>query len=196
MLLLLFYLSFLLSSVHLHVIDEAASISCGPNTDEKMPNFFDEKPQTLRVLNECFPCYFYYRLLFDVINGPCPHYFTELCVFIDLWGEITIEKYYSSHNPQKKLADKLANQQQVLCRFTNVESLSNLALLASILVTAIERSWISGYSKSFLQETVISFVNDGRKVWATVLFLSAIMQRKVTHVNFFLPFLQDHGLLT
>ena len=71
------------------MIDEAASISCGPSTDEKMPNFFDEKPQTLLVLNECFPCYFYYRLLFDVINVPCPqgaqaHYFTELCVFIDL----------------------------------------------------------------------------------------------------------------
>ena len=163
---------------------------------KKLPNFFDEKPQTLRVLNECFPCYFCYRLLFDVINVPCPqgaqaHYFTELCVFIDLWGQITIEKYYSSHNPQKKLAD----QQQVLCRFINFESLSNLTLLASILVTAIERSGISGSQKSFLQETV-NDVNDGRKVWATVLFLSAIMQRKVTHVNFFLPFLQDHGLLT
>ena len=52
----------------------------------------------------------------------------------------------------------------------NFESLSNLALLASILVTAIERSGISGSQKSFLTETVICFVNDGRKVWATVLF--------------------------
>ena len=39
--------------------------------------------------------------------------------------------------------------------------------------------------------------NDGRKVWATVSFRSAMMQRKVTHVIFivFLPYLQDHGLL-
>ena len=27
--------------------------------------------------------------------------------------------------------------------------------------------------------------NDGRKVWATVLFLSAIMHMKVKHVDFF-----------
>ena len=37
--------------------------------------------------------------------------------------------------------------------------------------------------------------NDGRNVWATVLFLSAIMYMKVRHVNFFLPYLQDHSLL-
>ena len=41
--------------------------------------------------------------------------------------------------------------------------------------------------------------NDGRKVWATVLFLSAMMHRKVIHViffvSFFLTYLQDHCLL-
>ena len=41
--------------------------------------------------------------------------------------------------------------------------------------------------------------NNRRKVWATVLFLSAIIHRKVIHVNcfvfFFLPYLKDHGLL-
>ena len=30
--------------------------------------------------------------------------------------------------------------------------------------------------------------NDGRKVWATVLFLSVIMYRKVRHVNLFAIF--------
>ena len=32
--------------------------------------------------------------------------------------------------------------------------------------------------------------------WATVLFLSAIRHRNVIHVNFFLPYLQDHGLFS
>ena len=46
------------------------------------------------------------------------------------------------------------------------------------------------------QRQPFALSNDGRKVWATVLFLSAIMQRKVIHVHFFvffLPFIQDHG---
>ena len=42
--------------------------------------------------------------------------------------------------------------------------------------------------------------NDARKVWATVLFLSTIMHRKVINGNFFrffffLPYLQELGLL-
>ena len=37
---------------------------------------------------------------------------------------------------------------------------------------------------------------NGRKLWATGLFLSAITHRKVIHFNFFSPYLQDHGLLT
>ena len=40
--------------------------------------------------------------------------------------------------------------------------------------------------------------NGGRIVWVTVLFLSAIMHRKVILVSFFvvfLPYLQDGGLL-
>ena len=40
--------------------------------------------------------------------------------------------------------------------------------------------------------------NNGRKVWATVLFMSAIIHGKVIHVDFFLLFLsylQDYGLL-
>ena len=44
----------------------------------------------------------------------------------------------------------------------------------------------------------VNLSNDGRKVWATVLFLGAFMHSKVIHVNFFnffLPYLQDHGLL-
>jgi len=44
-----------------------------------------------------------------------------------------------------------------------------------------------------------ALLNDGRKVWVTVLFLSAIMHRKVIHVSFFffffLLYLQDRGLL-
>ena len=44
-----------------------------------------------------------------------------------------------------------------------------------------------------------ALLNDGRKVWVTVLFLSAIMHRKVIHVSFFffffLLYLQDYGLL-
>ena len=55
---------------------------------------------------------------------------------------------------------------------------------------------ISGSQQPFLTETGHSALsNDGRNVWATVLFLSAIMYMKVRHVNFFLPYLQDHSLL-
>ena len=48
-------------------------------------------------------------------------------------------------------------------------------------------SKISGSQHSFLIETAICIVelNDGRKVWAIVLFPSAIMRRKVIHVIFF-----------
>ena len=45
------------------------------------------------------------------------------------------------------------------------------------------------------QRRPFALLNDGRKVWVTVLFLSAIMHRKVIHVIFFLLYLQDHGLL-
>ena len=54
---------------------------------------------------------------------------------------------------------------------------------------------------SFLIETAICIVERWKKVWRTVLFLSAIMCRKVIHVIFifffsiFLPYLQDHVLL-
>ena len=44
----------------------------------------------------------------------------------------------------------------------------------------------------------VNLSNDGRKVWAAVLFLGAFMHSKVIYVNFvdfFLPYLQDHGLL-
>ena len=39
----------------------------------------------------------------------------------------------------------------------------------------------------FLDQSNLSFglSNDGRKVWAIVLFLSVIMHRKVMHVNLF-----------
>ena len=53
---------------------------------------------------------------------------------------------------------------------------------------------ISGSQQSLLTETS----NDGRKVWASVLFPSATMHRKVTQCIFsffFLPYLQDRGLL-
>ena len=50
-----------------------------------------------------------------------------------------------------------------------------------------------------LQRRPSALSNDGRKVWATVLFLSAIVHRKVIHVIFFVSFsltyLQDHCLL-
>ena len=58
---------------------------------------------------------------------------------------------------------------------------------------------LSGSQQSFLKRRLFSLSNDGRKVWATVLFLSAVMHRKVIHVNFFSSFLdifQDNGLLT
>ena len=42
---------------------------------------------------------------------------------------------------------------------------------------------ISRFQQSFLTETVIALSNDGRKVWATVLLLSAIMHRKFILVN-------------
>ena len=43
-----------------------------------------------------------------------------------------------------------------------------------------------------------ALLKDRRKVWANVLFLSAIMYRKVMHVNFFVSsamYLRNHGLL-
>ena len=36
------------------MIDEAASISCGPNTDEKMSQVFDEKPKIYESLMNVF----------------------------------------------------------------------------------------------------------------------------------------------
>ena len=62
---------------------------------------------------------------------------------------------------------------------------------------------ICGCQQSFLTETGIWFKNDGRKVWANVLFLNAIIHWQVIHVNYFLfffyfsamPYLHDHGLL-
>ena len=44
------------------------------------------------------------------------------------------------------------------------------------------------------QRLLFAWSNNGRKVWATVWFLSAVMHRKVMHVHFFrfyLPYLQD-----
>ena len=45
------------------------------------------------------------------------------------------------------------------------------------------------------QRRPFALSNDGRNVWANVLFPSATMHTKVTHANFFLPYLQDCGLL-
>ena len=49
------------------------------------------------------------------------------------------------------------------------------------------------------QQQPFALSNDGSEAWATVLLLSAIIHRKVIHVNFFsfffLPDLQDHSLL-
>ena len=64
-------------------------------------------------------------------------------------------------------------------------------------------SKICGCQQSFLTETAIWFSNDGRKVWANVLFLNAITHWKVIHVNYFfflfyfsaMQYLQNHGLL-
>ena len=42
-------------------------------------------------------------------------------------------------------------------------------------------SKISRSQQSFLTRRLLSLSNDGRKSWATVLFLSAIMHRKVIH---------------
>ena len=64
-------------------------------------------------------------------------------------------------------------------------------------------SKICGCQQSFLTETAIWFSNDGRKGWAKVLFLKAIIHWKVIHFNYFfflfyfsdMPYLQDHGLL-
>lgn len=56
------------------------------------------------------------------------------------------------------------------------------------------RSAMSGYlgskitesQQSFVKETwLFAFANDKRKIWASVLFPSAIMLRNCTHVNFF-----------
>ena len=46
------------------------------------------------------------------------------------------------------------------------------------------RSKISGSQHSFLTETAIFIVERWENASATVLFLSAILRRKVTHVNF------------
>ena len=40
-----------------------------------------------------------------------------------------------------------------------------------------------------------AFSNDGKKVWATVLPLSTIMHREDCIYVFFMPYLQDLGLL-
>ena len=64
-------------------------------------------------------------------------------------------------------------------------------------------SKICGCQQSFLTETGIWFKIGGRKVWANVLFLNAIIHWQVIHVNYFfflfyfsaMPYLQDHGLL-
>ena len=46
------------------------------------------------------------------------------------------------------------------------------------------------------QRLPFALSNYGRKVWASVLFLSKIMHWKVLHAfRCFLPYLQDHGLL-
>ena len=45
------------------------------------------------------------------------------------------------------------------------------------------------------QRRPFALSNDGRNVWANVLFPSGTMHTKVTHANFFLPYLQDCGLL-
>ena len=49
------------------------------------------------------------------------------------------------------------------------------------------------------QQQPFALSNDGSEAWVTVLLLSAIIHRKVIHVNFFsfffLPDLQDHSLL-
>jgi len=47
---------------------------------------------------------------------------------------------------------------------------------------------ISGSQQSSWQRRRFALSNDGRKVWATVLFLSVIMRRKVLHVNLFAIF--------
>ena len=55
---------------------------------------------------------------------------------------------------------------------------------------------ISRSQQFFLTETAICIVERWKKRMVTVLFLSAIMHRKVIHVIFFfLLYLQDHGLL-
>ena len=52
------------------------------------------------------------------------------------------------------------------------------------------------FQQSFLTETAICIVERWKKEWDTVLFLCAILHRKVIHDNFlvfFLPYLQDQG---
>ena len=59
-------------------------------------------------------------------------------------------------------------------------------------------SQISGSQQSFLTEAAICIIKDKRKIWATVLLLSAIMHSKVIHVKIFFSFsaiIVDHGLL-
>ena len=47
---------------------------------------------------------------------------------------------------------------------------------------------ISGTQQSFLTDMAIGNVEQWKKVWVTILFLSAIMHWKVIHVNFFFVF--------
>ena len=54
-------------------------------------------------------------------------------------------------------------------------------------------SKFSGSLQSFLTETVKVRLNDWRKVWATVLFLRAVIH--VSFLVFFLPYVQYYSLL-
>lgn len=48
--------------------------------------------------------------------------------------------------------------------------------------------------KNISGQRPLALLNDGKKVWATVLFQSAIMHRKVIHVILFIFFLPSVGL--
>ena len=55
---------------------------------------------------------------------------------------------------------------------------------------------LSGSQQSFLKRRLFSLSNDGREVWATVLFLSAIMHSSTCQIfSSFLAIFQDNGLL-
>ena len=62
-------------------------------------------------------------------------------------------------------------------------------------------SKISGSQQSFLTETAFASSNDARKVWATMgyCFVSECNQAQESQTcqffHFFLPYLQNHGLL-